>query len=49
MSEQSISYEYSASAREALNSTRYVETKKVFFLQNKVAVSLFLFKFKFFY
>jgi hypothetical protein len=49
MSEQTISYEYSAVARETLNSTRYVESKKVFFMQNKVVVSFFIFKFKYFF
>ncbi len=49
MSEQTISYEYSAGAREILNSTRYVEPKKVFFIQNKVVVSFFIFKFKYFF
>ena len=49
MSEQTISYEYSAGARETLNSTRYVESKKVFFMQNKVVVSFFIFKFKYFF
>jgi hypothetical protein len=41
MAQQTISYEYNAAARDSLNTTRFVETKRVFFMQNESAVSFF--------